>query len=146
MINQSRPYSSFSVDDIQKAKNFYGELLGLDVREDEIPDCGTMLTLNLNGGGHVLIYPKEDHVPGSFTILNFPVKNIKDEVGQLKKRGIEFIHYEETDDHGISHNEGPLIAWFKDPAGNFLAVIEDEFAYDQKDYSQTLSENFLEAP
>lgn len=119
MFQDSKAFSGFSVDNIPLAKQFYGEVLGLKVEEDS-----GMLHIHLGGGGDVLVYPKKDHVPATFTILNFPVEDIHSAVKDLKKRGIEFIHYDDTDEEGITHNEGPLIAWFKDPAGNFLSVIE----------------------
>lgn len=126
MINQSNIYSSFSVNNIGEAKEFYGKILGLDVEEFSRPGCGPMLTIKLANGGKVLIYPKTDHVPATFTILNFEVEDIEFEVDHLKENGISFLKYEGTDEKGISHNEGPLIAWFKDPAGNFLSVVQEE--------------------
>lgn len=120
MFKETNAFSGFSVDDIIKAKAFYRDVLGLVVTEES-----GLLHLHLHGGGHVLIYPKKDHVPATYTILNFPVADIKQAVSDLSKKGIQFERYQDTDELGITHNEGPLIAWFKDPAGNFLSVLED---------------------
>ena len=85
-----------------------------------------MLMLSLGGQTEVLIYPKKDHVPASFTVLNFPVENVEDAVKKLSGKGVSFEHYEGADEAGVMHNEGPVIAWFKDPAGNFLSYTEAE--------------------
>ena len=122
MLKDSKAFSGFSVDDIAKAKAFYGETLGLDVSEEH-----GMLDLHLAGGVEVLIYPKPNHEPATFTILNFPVDDIEKTVDRLSERGVRFEQYEgeiETDERGIFRGEGPLIAWFKDPAGNILSVLE----------------------
>ncbi len=127
MFRDTKAFSGFSVDDIQKAKTFYGQTLGLNVHEQQEPMA--MLTLNLATGGAVLIYPKDDHTPASFTILNFPVEDIEQAVDELTARGVTFEHYEgdmETDAKGIMRGGGPLIAWFKDPAGNVLSVLEEK--------------------
>lgn len=121
MFKETNAFSGFSVDDISKAKAFYRDVLGLVVTEES-----GLLHLHLHGGGHVLIYPKKDHAPATYTVLNFPVADIKKAVSDLFHKGIRFEHYEDSDVSGITHNEGPLIAWFKDPAGNFLSVLEDE--------------------
>ena len=120
-------FSSFSVDNLKSAKEFYSKTLGLDVEET---DEG--LELNIEDSGSVFLYPKEDHEPATFTVLNFTVDDIDDGVDELTSRGITFESYEgemQTDEKGIfrgADNEaGPNIAWFKDPAGNFLSVIED---------------------
>lgn len=122
MIRDSHAFSGFSSNDIAKAKEFYAKKLGLEVTEDH-----GMLTLQLTGGGKVIVYPKPNHEPATFTVLNFPVKDIEDTVDSLAKAGIKFERYEgmDQDAHGISRGGGPLIAWFKDPAGNILSVIED---------------------
>jgi catechol 2,3-dioxygenase-like lactoylglutathione lyase family enzyme len=124
MLDKSKAFSGFSVDDIPRAKEFYGETLGLDVTEEN-----GMLTLHLAGDRPTLVYPKADHTPASFTILNFPVEDIEAAVDGLAKRGVSFERYEgtelETDERGIFRGGGPLIAWFKDPAGNVLSVIQD---------------------
>ncbi len=126
-LKDTKAFSGFSVDDLQRAKTFYGQTLGLNVHEQQEPMA--MLTLNLATGGAVLIYPKDDHTPASFTILNFPVEDIEQAVDELTARGVTFEHYEgdiETDAKGIMRGGGPLIAWFKDPAGNVLSVLEEK--------------------
>jgi catechol 2,3-dioxygenase-like lactoylglutathione lyase family enzyme len=125
MLGTSAAFSGFSVDDIPRAKQFYGDTLGLEVSEEN-----DILTLHLAGGATAIIYPKGDqHEPASFTILNFPVPDVQAAVRDLSARGITFEHYEgtplETDELGVFRGGGPLIAWFKDPAGNVLSVIED---------------------
>jgi catechol 2,3-dioxygenase-like lactoylglutathione lyase family enzyme len=121
MLKDSHAFSGFSSNDIPKAREFYTETLGLEVTE-----ANGMLTLNLAGGGKVLIYPKDDHEPASFTVLNFPVKDIDAAVDGLTKAGVEFERYEGAgqDERGIAREYPPPIAWFKDPAGNILAVLE----------------------
>ena len=121
MFKDTNAFSSFSVRDIAEAKEFYGRTLGLDVVEES----EGMLTLQLGGGGRVLVYPKEDHTPATFTVLNFPVDDIERTVNALGERGIKFESYPGTDEKGIHRGEGPLVAWFKDPAGNFLSVLEE---------------------
>ena len=126
MLNTSHAFSGFSVDDIQKAKKFYGETLGLQTSE-----ANGILKLQLVGGAKVLLYPKRNHAPATFTVLNFPVNDIEGEVERLKKSGVRFEQYEgeiKTDEKGIHRGGGPLIAWFKDPAGNILSVLEDKAA------------------
>jgi len=124
MLKESKAFSGFSVNDIQKAKDFYGRTLGLRVSESH-----GLLTLQLAGGNKVLIYPKVNHAPAAFTVLNFPVENVDDSVDELAKRGVRFEIYDEsdikTDEKGIMRGNGPTIAWFKDPAGNVLSVIEE---------------------
>ena len=124
MLKESKAFSGFSVNDIQKAKDFYGRTLGLQVSESH-----GVLTLQLAGGNKVLIYPKVNHAPATFTVLNFPVENVDESVDELAKRGVRFEIYDEsdikTDDKGIMRGNGPTIAWFKDPAGNVLSVIEE---------------------
>lgn len=124
MLTLTSAFSGFSVNDLQKAKKFYGETLGLHVVE--IPE-GLQLHI---GQTLIFIYPKPDHIPATFTILNFPVKNIDDAVAELTAKGITFEHYPEMTDEkgiarGLSNNQGPDIAWFKDPAGNFLSILND---------------------
>ncbi|MCP9486296.1 MAG: VOC family protein [Gaiellaceae bacterium MAG52_C11] len=123
MFKDSKAFSTFSADDIPRAKQFYGETLGLDVA-DEMDG----LALHLAGGGEVFVYPKDDHAPASFTVLNFPVEDIDEAVDKLTEAGVEFERYEgmELDEKGINRGEGPTIAWFKDPAGNILSVLELE--------------------
>ena len=124
MLKESKAFSGFSVNDIQKAKDFYGRTLGLRVSESH-----GLLTLQLAGGNKVLIYPKVNHAPAAFTVLNFPVENVDESVDELAKRGVRFEIYDEsdikTDEKGIMRGNGPSIAWFKDPAGNVLSVIEE---------------------
>jgi len=124
MLKESKAFSGFSVNDIQKAKDFYGRTLGL-----QVSDSHGLLTLQLAGGNKVLIYPKVNHAPATFTVLNFPVENVDDSVDELAKRGVRFEIYDEsdikTDEKGIMRGNGPTIAWFKDPAGNVLSVIEE---------------------
>ncbi len=124
MLKESKAFSGFSVNDIQKAKDFYGRTLGLQVSESH-----GLLTLQLAGGNKVIIYPKVNHAPATFTVLNFPVENVDESVDELAKRGVRFEIYDEsdikTDEKGIMRGNGPTIAWFKDPAGNVLSVIEE---------------------
>ena len=124
MFKDAKAFSGFSVNDIQKAKEFYGQTLGL-----EISEAHGLLKLHLAGGTTVLIYPKPNHTPATFTILNFPVDNIEEAVDRLTKSGVRFERYEgdlKTDEKGVFRGGGPLIAWFKDPAGNILSVLEQD--------------------
>ena len=128
MFKDIKAFSSFSADDIHKAKEFYGQTLGLEVSE-----TNEGLDLQIAGGGHVFIYPKPNHAPASFTVLNFPVDDIDSAVDELKALGVEFESYDgelKTDEKGIfrggEEGSGPEIAWFKDPAGNILSVLEEE--------------------
>ncbi len=125
MLRKSKAFSSFSVDDLSKAKIFYHEILELGVEEDEMG----FLSLHLDGGADVIIYPKPDHAPATFTVLNFPVEDIDQTVDELISKGVKFEQYKDpikTDEKGICRNGGgPLIAWFKDPAGNILSVLEE---------------------
>ena len=122
MFEKTKAFSGFSVDDIAKAREFYGETLGLDVDEDN-----GMLAIHIADGGDIMAYPKEDHAPATFTILNFPVDDIDQAVDDLGKRGVSFERYPqfEQDEKGIMRNDGPPIAWFLDPAGNVLSVLEE---------------------
>ena len=122
MFTDTRAFSGFSVNDVPKAKAFYSETLGLNVSEEY-----GMLTLHIAGGTNVLVYPKADHAPATFTILNFPVDDIDKTVEQLTERGVQFERYDhiETDENGIFRGEGPFIAWFTDPAGNVLSVLQE---------------------
>jgi catechol 2,3-dioxygenase-like lactoylglutathione lyase family enzyme len=123
MFENTKAFSGFSVDDVPRAKEFYGGTLGLEVSEEN-----GLLTLHIAGDRPTLVYPKEDHVPATFTILNFPVDDIEAAVDALAERGVRFERYEGdlgTDEKGIFRGGGPLIAWFKDPAGNILSVIQD---------------------
>jgi predicted enzyme related to lactoylglutathione lyase len=126
MFEDTKAFSGFAVDDIDAAEHFYGETLGLRVTHEE----NGLLTLHIEGGAETIIYPKPDHVPAGFTILNFPVDDIEAAVEALKSRGVEMIHYDGIgqDEQGIMRAGGPpggpLIGWFSDPAGNILAVLE----------------------
>ena len=120
MLENSKAFSGFSVDDIAQAKQFYGETLGLEVTEEN-----GMLTLHLAGDRNTLIYPKTDHVAATYTILNFPVDDIDATVEELGQRGVAFAALPGGDAKGIMRHGGPLIAWFKDPAGNWLSVLQE---------------------
>ncbi|MER5175445.1 MAG: VOC family protein [Candidatus Nitrosocosmicus sp.] len=127
MFKDTKAFSSFSVDDLQKAKEFYGHTLGLKVSESY---GGRLLEIHIDGGGSILIYPKTNHIPTTFTILNFPVKNLEQVIDGLTKRGVRFEIYNDgnikTDERGISlSDEGPKVSWFKDPAGNMLSVLQE---------------------
>ena len=126
MFKDTKAFSSFSVADLEKAKEFYGQTLGLEISETK-----EGLGLQIAGGGQVFLYPKPNHSAASFTVLNFPVNDIDKAVEDLRARGVQFESYEgdiKTDEKGIfrgaSQGQGPNIAWFKDPAGNILSVIE----------------------
>jgi catechol 2,3-dioxygenase-like lactoylglutathione lyase family enzyme len=125
MLRTSLAFSGFTVDDVPAAKAFYTGVLGLDVTEQH-----GMLTLHLTGGRDTLVYPKPDHAPAPFTILNFPVDDIDAAVDELTARGVQFARYGDLpqDDKGVlrglAHDRGPDIAWFTDPAGNILSVLQ----------------------
>jgi catechol 2,3-dioxygenase-like lactoylglutathione lyase family enzyme len=127
MLETNKAFSSFSVDDLEKAKQFYAQTLGLKVKES--PEG-----LELHPGQQsIFIYPKPNHEPATFTVLNFQVNNIDAVVDDLKQRGVNFEHYEgeiKTDAKGIHRDNGPTIAWFKDPAGNILSVVESDIKID----------------
>jgi predicted enzyme related to lactoylglutathione lyase len=129
MFNETPAFSGFSVNDIDAARKFYGETLGVKVKDGEMG----MLRLELFGdGGEVMIYPKEDHQPATYTMLNFVVKDLDKTVDELVAKGVKFEHYGsdmmKQDERGIAHGKavhmGPDIAWMKDPAGNVIAVME----------------------
>lgn len=122
MFKDTRAFSGFAVPDIAAAKAFYGDTLGLRVSEEN-----DLLTLHIAGDRDVLVYPKPDHEPAVYTILNFPVSDIEKAVDDLTAAGVAFEQYTgdlQTDEKGIFRDQGPLIAWFRDPAGNILSVIE----------------------
>jgi catechol 2,3-dioxygenase-like lactoylglutathione lyase family enzyme len=125
MLAQSKAFSGFAVPDIDEANRFYGETLGL---ETEVLQEGNLLTLHLAGDRDTIVYVKPDFTPATYTILNFPVEDVEKTVDELSARGVSFEQYEgfEQDEKGIHIGEGPRIAWFKDPAGNLLAVLEPE--------------------
>jgi catechol 2,3-dioxygenase-like lactoylglutathione lyase family enzyme len=121
MFTDTKAFSGFAVDDVEKAREFYEGTLGLKVTEEN-----GMLTLHIAGDRPILVYPRPDHTPAEYTILNFPVDDAERAVDELTARGIQLERYEgfEQDDKGILRGEGPPIAWFKDPAGNVLSVIQ----------------------
>jgi catechol 2,3-dioxygenase-like lactoylglutathione lyase family enzyme len=123
MLASSEAYSGFAVPDLAAARRFYADTLGLAVSGEEGDGA---LTLELAGGRNVLVYVKPDHTPATYTILNFPVEDVEGTVDALAERGVRFDQYEgiEQDEKGINRGQGPLIAWFRDPAGNILSVHE----------------------
>ena len=127
MLENAKAFTTFSVKDLQEAKEFYGKVLGLKVVER-----AEGLELHLAGDARVFIYPKPDHTPATFTVLNFPVDDVDKTVSEMKNRGIRFEHYNlkdlKTDEKGIFRGPGPTIAWFKDPAGNILSVLMEQKA------------------
>ncbi len=124
MFKDAKAFSSFAVNDLQKAKEFYGQTMGL-----EISESAEGLKLNLAGGQTVFLYPKPNHTPASFTVLNFAVKDIEAAVDELRTLGVRLEKYDQpdlkTDAKGIMRGPGPQIAWFKDPAGNILSVLQE---------------------
>ena len=121
MFTDTKAFSGFAVDDVARAREFYGDTLGIRTSEEH-----GLLTLHLAGDRPTLVYPKTDHTPADYTILNFPVADIDAAVDQLAERGVRFERYEGfgQDERGIMRGNGPTIAWFTDPAGNILSVIE----------------------
>src|SRR3954470_23301614 len=126
MFKDSKAFCSFSVNDLTKARDFYGKVLGLATSATRQGG----LELTLGGGGKAFVYEKPDHSPASFTILNFQVPQVERTVAALKERGVKFEQYDQgemkTDPQGIANCEGQKVAWFKDPAGNFIAVLEEK--------------------
>jgi catechol 2,3-dioxygenase-like lactoylglutathione lyase family enzyme len=122
MFADTKAFSGFAVDDVAKARQFYGETLGIRTSEQY-----GLMTLHLAGGRDTLVYPKPGHIPAAYTILNFPVDDIDAAVDGLTARGVRFERYEglAQDGKGISRGDGPDIAWFTDPAGNILAVLQE---------------------
>jgi catechol 2,3-dioxygenase-like lactoylglutathione lyase family enzyme len=124
MFKEAKVFSSFAVDDLARAKRFYAEVLGFDLVESS-----NGLELRLAGGGRVFVYPKPDHSAASFTVLNIPVKSVESTLGALGERGVRFERYDlpdlKTDDRGIAECDGMKIAWFKDPAGNIVSILEE---------------------
>jgi predicted enzyme related to lactoylglutathione lyase len=124
MFKHTKAFSGFSINDMQNAKEFYGEILGIEVTEEMMG----ILTLHIEGGNKIIIYPKPNHEPATFTILNFPVDDVEKTVDELITKGIIFEQYDfgqmKTDPKGIMRGMGPTIAWFKDPAGNILSVLD----------------------
>ena len=127
MVNYSKAFSSFSVDDAEKAKDFYSKKLGLKVTE--VPEMKGLLNLHIKDSENVMVYLKPDHQPATFTVLNFMVPDVEKTVDELTSKGVKFEVFNDenlkTDDKGISRGRGPTIAWFKDPAGNFISIIEE---------------------
>jgi catechol 2,3-dioxygenase-like lactoylglutathione lyase family enzyme len=123
MFENTKAFSGFAVDDVEKAREFYGDKLGLKTSEEY-----GLLTLHLAGDRPTLVYPKPYHKPADYTILNFPVDDIDKAVDELAARGVHVERYDgfEQDEKGIHRNEGPYIAWFKDPAGNVLSVLQEK--------------------
>jgi catechol 2,3-dioxygenase-like lactoylglutathione lyase family enzyme len=125
LLRDSAAFSGFSVDDLDEARTFYEEVLGLQTTTE--PAMGGLLHLDLAGGRNVLVYAKGPaHSPATYTVLNFPVPDVDAAVAELTARGVRFLHYDEpsTDETGVMRAGGPLIAWFTDPAGNVFSVIE----------------------
>ncbi len=125
-LNGNDAFSGFAVPDIEAARKFYGDTLGLDVADGEMGD----LAISIGGGKQIFVYPKPDHQPANYTILNFPVPDVEAAVDELTAAGVPFEHYEwgdiKTDEKGIMRGNGPEIAWFRDPAGNILSVLKTE--------------------
>jgi len=131
MFLDKKAFSSFSVNDIDKAKEFYQNSLGLNVNQIEMGGEYRMLELDVTGGSKVMIYSKPNHTPATFTVLNFPVDSLEKTVDELTAKGVKFEHYDmgdlKTDAKGIvrGNGKGPDIAWFKDPAGNVISVLKN---------------------
>jgi catechol 2,3-dioxygenase-like lactoylglutathione lyase family enzyme len=125
MFADTKAYSGFAVDDVKKAREFYGETLGL--KTSVLDEENGLLTLHLAGDRDTLVYERPNHTPATYTILNFPVDDIDEAVDELGARGVTFERYEgfEQDEKGIARGMGPPIAWFKDPAGNILSVLQE---------------------
>jgi predicted enzyme related to lactoylglutathione lyase len=130
MFKDSKAFSGFSVDDIKKAEDFYGGLLGLEITKEEMGV--TLLGIKISGNdNNIMVYPKPNHEPATYTILNFPVDDVEAAVDALTAKGVQFEQYDydqlKTDAKGIARGGGgPVIAWFKDPAGNILSVLGDK--------------------
>jgi catechol 2,3-dioxygenase-like lactoylglutathione lyase family enzyme len=126
MLKDSKAFSGFSVDDFETARAFYADTLGLDVTVYD--ESMGLLSLDLTGGGTVMIYAKDTHQPATYTVLNFPVADVEKAVDELTAKGVSFERYDgfDQDERGISRGPGPLIAWFADPAGNLLSVLQDQ--------------------
>jgi predicted enzyme related to lactoylglutathione lyase len=130
MFKNTKAFSGFSVNDLEKAKDFYQNMLGLDVTLIDMGNGNGILELHMAGGSKIIVYPKPNHTPATFTILNFPVGDVEKAVDELTQRGVKFEHYNseymKTDEKGIFRGGGPVIAWFTDPAGNIMSVIEEK--------------------
>jgi predicted enzyme related to lactoylglutathione lyase len=131
MFTDKKAFSSFSIDDVDKAKEFYQGILGLNVQKIEMGGGYSILELDITGGSRVLLYPKPNHTPATFTVLNFPVDDLEKTVDDLTAKGVKFEQYDmedlKTDAKGIVHSNGvgPDIAWFTDPAGNIISVLKN---------------------
>jgi predicted enzyme related to lactoylglutathione lyase len=126
MFKNNKAFSSFSVNDVKKAKEFYSKTLGLEVRD--IPQMDGLFRLHFGDGSSLMIYQKPNHIPATFTVLNFHVKDVEKAVDELTAKGVKFEIYNDsikTNEKGIASGGGPKIAWFKDPAGNILSVLEE---------------------
>jgi catechol 2,3-dioxygenase-like lactoylglutathione lyase family enzyme len=123
MFADTKAFSGFAVDDLEQARAFYGDTLGIETSEEH-----GLMTLHLAGDRPTLVYPKPDHTPATYTILNFPVADVERAVDELTARGVTFERYEDAgqDEKGIMRGNGPDIAWFRDPAGNILSVLRLE--------------------
>jgi catechol 2,3-dioxygenase-like lactoylglutathione lyase family enzyme len=126
MFTDTKAYSGFAVDDLQKARKFYGDTLGL--RNTVLDEENGLMMLHLAGGRDTLVYERPGFTPATYTILNFEVDDIENAVDELSGRGVRFERYDgmEQDEKGIARNGGPNIAWFKDPAGNILSVLQQD--------------------
>jgi catechol 2,3-dioxygenase-like lactoylglutathione lyase family enzyme len=126
VLTDSPAFSGFAVNDLDAARRFYADTLGLQVTD--VPEMGGLMRLQLGSGTQVLVYAKPDHVPATYTVLNFPVPDVEKAVDELAGRGVQFQRYENppTDEKGIMRAGGPLIAWFTDPAGNVFSVIQQD--------------------
>jgi predicted enzyme related to lactoylglutathione lyase len=131
MFNNTKAFSSFSVNDVDAAKAFYQDKLGLGVKVIPMGEDYKLLELHLTGGAKIMVYHKPNHTPATFTVLNFPVDDVEKTVDELTSRGVKFEHYDlgdiKTDEKGIARGNGmgPDIAWFTDPAGNIISVLKD---------------------
>ncbi|MDB5024046.1 MAG: hypothetical protein JWP78_1801 [Mucilaginibacter sp.] len=131
MFQNTKAFSSFSVNDLEKAREFYQNTLGLDLQRIPMGEEYALLELQTAGGSKIMIYPKPNHTPATFTVLNFPVDDVEKTVDELTKRGVHFEQYDladlKTNEKGIARGNGmgPDIAWFTDPAGNILSVLEN---------------------
>jgi predicted enzyme related to lactoylglutathione lyase len=130
MFKDAKAFSSFSVNDLEKAKDFYHNILGFDVNKVDMGEGNFIMEFNTSTGARIMAYPKPNHTPATFTILNFQVKDVEKAVDELTAKGVKFEHYDnewmKTDEKGIFRDGGPVIAWFTDPAGNILSVVEDK--------------------
>lgn len=120
LLGKARAFTGIATDDVDAARTYYGQTLGLDVDDEN-----GMLWLRLAEGRDTLVYPKPNHVPADYTVLNFRVKDIESAVAELTTRGVEFERYDFVDEDGVNRRGGPYIAWFKDPAGNILSILQE---------------------